>query len=65
MRDYRHLFEELNPLNVNGCPVRGTFYISHEWTNYNSVEWLAVQGHELASNSIRFRLKFEIFKFYF
>lgn len=54
MRDYRHLFEQLNPLNSNGCPVRGTFFISHEWTNYNEVEWLAAQGHELASNSIRF-----------
>ncbi|KAI6190808.1 hypothetical protein M3Y97_00158700 [Aphelenchoides bicaudatus] len=56
MRDYRHLFEQLNPINANGCPVRGTFYISHEWTNYNDVQWLAMQGHELASNSISHRL---------
>lgn len=62
MRDYRHLFEQLNPLNVNGCPVRGTFFVSHEWTNYNDVEWLASQGHEMASNSIRFlKLIFQVF----
>ncbi|KAI6211169.1 hypothetical protein M3Y96_00405400 [Aphelenchoides besseyi] len=56
MRDYRHIFNDFQLLNPNGCPIRGTFFVSHEWTNYNEVQWLAEQGHELASNSISHRL---------
>lgn len=28
---YKKLFEE-GRTNPNGCPVRSTFYVSHEWT---------------------------------
>ncbi|KAI6222637.1 Polysaccharide deacetylase [Aphelenchoides besseyi] len=56
MRDYRHIFNDFQLLNPNGCPIRGTFFVSHEWTNYNEVQWIAEQGHELASNSISHRL---------
>uniref|UniRef100_A0A915EBV7 NodB homology domain-containing protein n=1 Tax=Ditylenchus dipsaci TaxID=166011 RepID=A0A915EBV7_9BILA len=41
-----HLF------NPNGHPIKATFFISHEWTDYNEVEWIAERGHEIASNSI-------------
>ncbi|KAK5972004.1 hypothetical protein GCK32_006361, partial [Trichostrongylus colubriformis] len=50
--DYLELFEKVKYRNPNGCPVAGTFFISHEWTNYDSVQWLYQQGMELASNSI-------------
>ncbi|OQV24831.1 hypothetical protein BV898_01419 [Hypsibius exemplaris] len=38
--------------NPNGCPIRGTFYVSHEWTDYNLVQNLYSSGHEIASHSI-------------
>ncbi|KAK6759710.1 hypothetical protein RB195_021339 [Necator americanus] len=50
--DYRELFETVKYRNPNGCPVKGTFFVSHEWTNYDAVQWLFQQGMELASNSI-------------
>ncbi|CAD5228810.1 unnamed protein product [Bursaphelenchus okinawaensis] len=56
MRDYREIFEFINFTSPSGCSVKGTFFISHEWTNYNQVEQLADNGHELASNSITHRL---------
>lgn len=50
--DYLELFKTVKYRNPNGCPVKGTFFVSHEWTNYDSVQWLFQQGMELASNSI-------------
>ncbi|XP_023236929.1 uncharacterized protein LOC111636008 isoform X2 [Centruroides sculpturatus] len=38
--------------NPNGCPILGTFYVSHEWTDYGQVQTLYSQGHEMASHSI-------------
>lgn len=52
--DYQNLFQNNLYVNPNGCPIKGTFFVSHEWTNYNGVQWLYEQGHELASNSITF-----------
>ncbi|KAI1730874.1 EB module domain-containing protein [Ditylenchus destructor] len=52
MRDYRALFERPQLFNPNGAPIKATFFISHEWTNYNDVQWIADGGHEIASNSI-------------
>jgi len=37
----------------NGCPVRATFFVSHEYTNYNLVHELYRRGHEIAVHSIR------------
>ena len=42
--------------NPNGCPIHGTFYVSHEFTNYAMVNKLSNQGHEIAVNSITNRL---------
>ena len=49
---YKRLFAEGKYKNPNGCDVKGTFFISHEWTNYDDVQWLYYQNHELAANSI-------------
>ncbi len=38
--------------NPNGCPLRGTFYVSHEWTDYSLVQGLYADGHEIASHTI-------------
>lgn len=32
---------------------RGTFYLSHEWSDYSQVQNLYSKGHEMASHSIR------------
>lgn len=54
MRDYLAIFGRQNKFkNPNGCPVKATFFVSHEWTDYNEVERIAKEGgHEIASNSI-------------
>jgi hypothetical protein len=41
--------------NPNDCPIHGTFYVSHEYTNYAMVNKLANQGHEIAVHSITHR----------
>ena len=38
--------------NPNNCPIKGTFFVSHEWNNYDQVQWLFSSGHEIAVNSI-------------
>lgn len=38
--------------NPNGCPLLGTFYVSHEWTDYGQVQSLYSRGHEMASHGI-------------
>lgn len=41
--------------NPNGCPIHGTFFVSHEYTNYAMVHKLANHGHEIAVHSITHR----------
>uniref|UniRef100_A0A914VG41 EGF-like domain-containing protein n=1 Tax=Plectus sambesii TaxID=2011161 RepID=A0A914VG41_9BILA len=38
--------------NPNGCPIKGTFFISHEWNNYDQTQWLYTNEHEIGVNSI-------------
>lgn len=38
--------------NPNGCPIHATFYISHEYNNYQYVQKLWNAGHEIAAHSI-------------
>ena len=42
--------------NPNGCPIATTFFVSHEWTNYNYVRELYIDGHEIASHSITHKM---------
>jgi len=48
---YNKLFkpERVNP---NGCTVRGTFFVSHQYTNYSAVQELHRVGHEIGVFSI-------------
>lgn len=48
---YEELFER-GRVNPNGCPITGTFYVSHEWTDYSQVQNLYADGHEFASHTI-------------
>ncbi|XP_022657173.1 uncharacterized protein LOC111262313 isoform X2 [Varroa jacobsoni] len=48
---YRDIFDS-GRKNPNGCPIRGTFYVSHEWTDYGQVQNLYSKGHEMASHTV-------------
>lgn len=43
-------------LNPNGCGIRATFFVSHEYTSYAQIHWLAAQSHEIGLHSISHRL---------
>lgn len=47
---YRKAFN--GRLNPNQCPVSATFFMSHEYTNYQLVHELYSKGHEIALHSI-------------
>ncbi|EDX03162.1 GD22994 [Drosophila simulans] len=49
---YEELFNNKSRKNPNGCSWRGTFYLSHEWTDYVMVQDLYSQGHEMASHTV-------------
>lgn len=49
---YATLFERGRWKNPNGCPITATFYVSHEWTEYDRVQNLYAEGHEMASHTI-------------
>ncbi|KAF2348261.1 NodB domain [Trinorchestia longiramus] len=51
---YQRLFMK-DRKNPNGCNIRATFYISHEFTNYAYVQRLWNEGHEIAVHSITHR----------
>lgn len=38
--------------NPNGCAIRGTFFIAHEYSNYNMIKQLAHEGHEIGTETI-------------
>lgn len=47
---YELLFGDLN--NPDGCPATGTFFLSHEYTDYVRVNTLYNAGHEIALHSV-------------
>ncbi|KAK6628407.1 hypothetical protein RUM43_002219 [Polyplax serrata] len=49
-----HLFTP-DKKNANGCPIRGTFYVSHQYTNYQQTQKMWNDGHEIAVHSITHR----------
>jgi hypothetical protein len=55
-----------NRTNPNGCPIRGTFFISHEYADYQSIQRLHHEGHEIAVDTISYvnttKLKFSFHK---
>jgi len=49
------LFDEIfrgDRVNPNNCPIKGTFFVSHRYTNYTAVQDLHSRGHELSVFSI-------------
>ena len=39
-------------LNPNGCTAKGTFFVSHKYTNYSAVQEFHRKGHEIGVFSI-------------
>ena len=35
-----------------GFPIKATFYVSYEWTDYSQVQHLCANGHMIASHTI-------------
>lgn len=52
---YKKLFPPTRK-NPNGCPVHATFYVNHEYNNYQYTQKLWNQGHEIAVHSITHRM---------
>lgn len=54
VNNYDHYTNVFTPnrTNPNGCPIRGTFFISHEYSNYEQIQRLHYEGHELAVETI-------------
>ncbi|XP_071527401.1 chitin deacetylase 7 isoform X2 [Panulirus ornatus] len=48
---YNKIFLD-NRTSPNGCPIRATFFVSHDYTNYQHVEKYYSRGHEIAVGSI-------------
>merc|ERR1712142_351242 len=38
--------------NPNGCDIKATFFVSHQFNNYSMVQELHRRGHEMAAHSI-------------
>ena len=55
-KTYSNIFLN-NRTNPNGCPIRGTFFVSHDYTNYQLVEEFYSRGHEIAVGSVRLVFK--------
>ncbi|TRY72028.1 hypothetical protein TCAL_13698 [Tigriopus californicus] len=51
MEIYTRIFNE-ERVNPNGCTPKGTFFVSHKYTNYSAVQELHRQGHEIGVFSI-------------
>lgn len=41
-----------NRKNPNGCPIKATFYVSHQYTDYHHVQKMWNDGHEIGIHSI-------------
>lgn len=44
-----------NRKNPNGCPIKATFFVSHQFTDYQNVQKIWNDGHEIAVHSITHR----------
>jgi len=51
MNIYERLFND-ERVNPNGCTAKGTFFVSHKYTNYSAVQELHRKGHEIGVFSV-------------
>ena len=43
--------DQMNPFRSK-CPIRGTFFVKHDYNNYAMIEELYYRGNEIAVNSV-------------
>jgi len=48
---YQDIFKDEH-VNPNSCAIKGTFFVSHQYTNYSAVQELHRKGHEIGVFSI-------------
>lgn len=48
---YQQIFRD-DFINPNGCSIKGTFFVSHKYTNYSAVQDFHRKGHEVGAFSI-------------
>lgn len=48
---YQDIFKD-EVLNPNGCQIKGSFFVSHKYTNYSAVQEFHRKGHEIGVFSI-------------
>jgi len=53
---YQRIFAD-DVINPNGCSIKGSFFVSHKYTNYSAVQELHRRGHEIGVFSITTRDK--------
>ena len=55
LNNFKH-YEELLKItknnDTNECPIRGTFFVTHNYNNYQMVEYFYSKGHEIAVSSV-------------
>ncbi|XP_046388166.1 chitin deacetylase 1 [Ischnura elegans] len=49
---YQKVFQKEGRTNPNGCKIRGTFFIAHEYSNYHMIQQIAHENHEIATETI-------------
>lgn len=49
---YKSLFSG-NCKNPTNCSISGTFFVEHEYNNYDQTQWLFSNGHEIGVRSFR------------
>ncbi|XP_064481996.1 chitin deacetylase 1-like [Ornithodoros turicata] len=54
-KQYRSLLNKEHRKNPNGCPIRSTFFVSHEYSSYFDVQKMYADGHEIASLGVTHR----------
>jgi len=55
--NYRKVFQ--GRTNPNSCPIRGTFFVAHEYSSYPMIQELHYEGHEIATYSTSHRKNLE------
>ncbi|ELU04282.1 hypothetical protein CAPTEDRAFT_24230, partial [Capitella teleta] len=59
LKEHKKSFDKIfteDRINPNGCPILATFFVCHNWTEYNIVKELHQHGHEIASHSKTHRM---------
>jgi len=51
-KTYEQIFRETSKNKGNDCTAKGTFFVSHGFSNYSAIQELHRRGHEIAVGSI-------------